>query len=54
VAEGANSSGTQRKGNIIHWKLLPNNDAEDTNMDTSVCVGVCVCVCVCVTVNSKV
>jgi hypothetical protein len=25
VAEAGDSSGTLRKGNVRHWKLLPNN-----------------------------
>jgi hypothetical protein len=52
VAEAGDSVGTQRKGNVRHWKPLPSNGSEDVTVDTSVCV--CVCVCVCVIVNCEV
>jgi hypothetical protein len=42
VAEARDSLGTQKKGNIYHWKLLPNNSSEDMIVDT--CVSVCVIV----------
>jgi hypothetical protein len=46
VAEAGDSSGTQSKGNVRCWKLLPSNGSEDVTGDTSVCV--------CVTVYCKV
>jgi hypothetical protein len=38
VAEARDHSGTHRKENICHWKLLPSNSSEDMTVDTSVCV----------------
>jgi hypothetical protein len=35
VAEVGNSSGTQRKGNVRRWKMLPSS--EDRHWDTSLC-----------------
>jgi hypothetical protein len=42
VAEARDISGTQRKGNIHHWKLLPSNGSEDMTVDTGVCMRACV------------
>jgi hypothetical protein len=38
VDDAGDSSGTQRKGNIRHWKQLPSNGSEDMTVDTSVSV----------------
>jgi hypothetical protein len=38
VAEATVSLGTQGKGNVHHWKLLPSNSTENVPVDTSVCV----------------
>jgi hypothetical protein len=36
VAEGGESSGTQRKGDVHHWKMLPSSaikaEAENTSL----------------------
>jgi hypothetical protein len=45
VAEVGDSSRTQRKGNVRCWKLLPSNDSEDVNVDTSVGVKQCTVKC---------
>jgi hypothetical protein len=37
VAEAEGSSGTQRKGNVHCWKLLPSNSSEHVTVGTSVC-----------------
>jgi hypothetical protein len=36
VAEAADISGSQRKGNVRRWKPLPSNGSEDVTVDTSV------------------
>jgi hypothetical protein len=38
VAEARDSSGTQQKGTVCHWKPLPSNGSEDVTVDTGVCV----------------
>jgi hypothetical protein len=50
VAEAGDSSGTQRKGNVCHWKPLPSSGSEDVTVDT----GACAYVCMCAKVNCKV
>jgi hypothetical protein len=40
VAEAGDSSGTQRKKSVRHWKPLPRNGSEDVTVDTSVSVTV--------------
>jgi hypothetical protein len=38
-AEAGDSSGTQRKGNVSHWKPLPSNSSEGVIVYSSVCVS---------------
>ncbi|PNF20005.1 hypothetical protein B7P43_G08649, partial [Cryptotermes secundus] len=41
VAQAGDSSGTQRKGNVLRWKQLSNNGIDDVIVDTSVFPGFC-------------
>jgi hypothetical protein len=50
ITKADDSSGTQRRRNVLRWKLLPSSGSEEVPVDTSVCV----CVCVCETVYCKV
>jgi hypothetical protein len=38
VAENADRSGTQRKGNVRRWKPLTGNGSKDVTLDANVCV----------------
>jgi hypothetical protein len=38
VDEAADSSASQRNGNVCRWKPLPSNGSEDVIVDISVCV----------------
>jgi hypothetical protein len=38
VAEAEDSSGTQRKGNICQWKMLPSRAVKIVTENTTLCV----------------